>query len=152
VLAARLDRRTPDVELRSIVDRAELLAMQRSLEDVYVDESIGRYVVDLVDATRKRPTLEIGASPRGSLALILLSRAKAVLAGRDYVVPEDVKAVAVPALAHRLRLRPDLWVRGVRADDVVRDCLAEVVAPPAQIPADRVPAAAGPSAGEVGTS
>ncbi|MGE3835628.1 MAG: AAA family ATPase, partial [Acidimicrobiia bacterium] len=134
VLAGRIDRRAPEVELRSIVDRAELLDMQHSLEDVHVDESIGRYVVAVVDATRSRPTLELGASPRGSLALLLLSRAKAVLSGRDYVVPEDVKSVAVPALAHRLRLRPDLWVRGVRAEDVVRDCLAEVPAPPAQQP------------------
>jgi MoxR-like ATPase len=156
VLAGRLDRRTPEVELHAVVDKEELLAMQRSLEDVHVDETIGRYVVDLVDATRRRPSLELGASPRGSLALVLLSRARAVLAGRDYVVPEDVKAVAVPALAHRLRLRPDLWVRGVRADDVVRECLAEVVAPPAQVPeaagADSSAGRRRPSGGEAGSS
>jgi MoxR-like ATPase len=75
--------------------------------------------------------VEVGASPRGSLALLALGRARAALAGRDYVVPEDVKAVAVAALAHRLRLRAELWLRGDRAEDVVRACLSSVPTPAA---------------------
>jgi MoxR-like ATPase len=132
VLARRAERRSDEVALRQVVSRDELVAMQASLEDVYVSEAIGRYMVSLVGATRGRPAVEIGASPRGSLALMLLSRARAVLAGRDFVVPEDVKAVAVPALAHRLRLRPELWVRGERPERVVEACLSEVPVPAAE--------------------
>jgi MoxR-like ATPase len=124
-----MERRAADVVLQPVVDRDEFLAMQLALEDVYVAESVGRYMVALVAATRHRAGVEVGASPRGSLALLTASRAHAVLAGRDFVVPEDVKAVALPALAHRLRLRPDLWVRGVKPDDVVDECLREVPTP-----------------------
>ena len=132
VLERRLQRRTPEVTLRPVVQRDEFLAMQIALEDVYVSESIGRYIVAIVSSTRERPTIELGASPRASLAVLLASRARAALAGRDFVVPEDVKAVAVAALAHRLRLRPDLWVRGATPDDVVAECLDEVPTPPAE--------------------
>ncbi|HZV53098.1 MAG TPA: ATPase, partial [Candidatus Dormibacteraeota bacterium] len=75
------------------------------------------------------PRVQVGASPRGTLALLKLARARAVLAGRDFVTPEDVKSVAVPALAHRLTLRPELWVRRVRGEDVVRECLEAVPVP-----------------------
>jgi MoxR-like ATPase len=132
MLARRLERGAPEVGLTQVVDRDELLAMQAALENVHVAESIGRYVVALAAATRQRPGVELGASPRGSLAVVLAARAHAMLAGRDFVVPEDVKAVAVPALAHRLRLRPDLWVRGERPDDIVAACLAEVPTPDAE--------------------
>ena len=83
-------------------------------------------------ATRAKPAVDVGASPRGTLALLQASRARAVLAGRDFVVPEDVKALAVAALAHRIALRPDLWVQGLRAEQVVAECLAEVPTPPAE--------------------
>jgi len=143
VLARRAERRSEEVALRRVVSREELVAMQASLEDVYVSEAVGRYMVALVGATRGRPAVEIGASPRGSLALMLLSRARAVLQGRDFVVPEDVKAVAVPALAHRLRLRPELWVRGERPERVIEACLSEVPVPaPEDLP--REAAAGGP--------
>src|SRR5205823_8555031 len=102
------------------------------LESVHVAESLGRYIVDIVRATRAGAGVEVGASPRGSLALMLAARASAVVAGRDFVVPEDVKAVAVPALAHRLRLRPDLWVRGEKPDDAIARCLQEVPVPAGQ--------------------
>ena len=88
--------------------------------------------VDVVAATRTALQLAVGASPRGSLALLKLSRAKAALAGRDFVVPEDVKAVAVAALAHRLTLKPELWVQRVRGEDVVADALESVPTPPAE--------------------
>jgi len=106
--------------------------MQRALEQVHVSPAIEGYIVDIVTATRGSARLAVGASPRGSLALLKLSRAKAALAGRDFVVPEDVKAVAVPALAHRLTLRPELWVQRIRGDDVVAEALATVPTPPAE--------------------
>jgi MoxR-like ATPase len=129
VLARRLERGTPDTTLRSVVDRDEFVAMQLALERVHVSEGVGRYIVALVASTRSRPTVEVGASPRGSLAVLAASRARAVLAGRDFVVPEDVKAVAVSALAHRIRLRADLWVRGVKPESVVEECMHEVPTP-----------------------
>jgi MoxR-like ATPase len=129
MLERRLDRQADEVELRRVVDRETLLEMQRAVETVHVDESVGRYVVTLVGATRESPSVSVGASPRGSLALLKLARCRAALAGRDFVTPDDVKNVAVPALAHRLVLRPELWVQGRSGEDVVRDVLEEVPTP-----------------------
>ena len=106
--------------------------LQRALEQVHVSEAIEGYVVDLVTATRESRRLAVGASPRGSIALLKLSRAKAALAGRDFVTPEDVKAVAVPALAHRLTVKPELWVQRLRGEDVVEEALETVPTPPAE--------------------
>jgi MoxR-like ATPase len=122
------------VELREVVDRAELLAMQRAVEGVHADPGILEYAVDLVAATRESAQVQVGASPRGTLALLKLGRAKAALEGRDYVTPDDVKRIAVPALAHRITLRPELWIQHVAAEDVVRDCLAGLAAPPVRVP------------------
>jgi MoxR-like ATPase len=132
LLARRLARGEDEVQLRPVVDAAGLLEMQRALERVHVSESMEGYIVDLVTATRTSPRLAVGASPRGSLALLKLARAKAALSGRDFVVPEDVKAIAVPALAHRLTLRPELWVQRIRGEDVVADALESVPTPPAE--------------------
>ena len=132
LLARRLDRGMDEVELRPVVDAETLVSMQRALEQVHVSEAIEGYIVDLVAATRDSKRLAVGASPRGSLALLKLSRAKAAVAGRDFVVPEDVKAVAVPALAHRLTLRPELWVQRIRGEDVVAEALETVPTPPAE--------------------
>jgi MoxR-like ATPase len=132
LLSRRLRRGEDEVALQPVVDAATLLEMQRSLEEVHVSAAIEGYIVDLVAATRTSPRLAVGASPRGSLALLKLSRAKAALDGRDFVVPEDVKAVAVPALAHRLTLRPELWVQRIRGEDVVQEALASVPTPPAE--------------------
>jgi MoxR-like ATPase len=132
VLDQRRARRTDEVELSPIVDGETLLAMQQALEDVHVSPSIGYYIVDVVRATRESRSVQVGASPRGSLALLKLARANAVLDGRDFVVPDDVKAVAVPALAHRLLLKPELWVQRVRPEDVVREQLETVPTPPAE--------------------
>jgi MoxR-like ATPase len=128
----RLARRTDDVVLEQVVDRERLLELQAALEQVHVSSSVGFYMVDLVTATRRSSRVQVGASPRGTLALMKLSRGRAALQGRDFVIPEDVKAVAVPALSHRLSLRPELWVQKVRAEDVVRDCLESVPAPSAE--------------------
>jgi MoxR-like ATPase len=131
ILERRADRRDDDVHLSAVVERQELVAMQRAVEDVYVSESVGRYMVALAVATRESPSVQVGASPRGTLALMKLARAKAILDGRDFVVPDDVKAVAVPALAHRIALRPELWVQRVQAEDVVKECLASIPVPTA---------------------
>ena len=132
VLAERAERRTDDVRLSPVVDRDTLLAMQLACEDVHVSEPVGLYMVDVVAATRNAPSIQVGASPRGSLALLKLSRCRAALDGRDYVTPDDVKSVAVPALAHRLTLRPELWVQRISAEDVVRERLATVATPVAE--------------------
>ena len=126
----RLQRTADEVELTQVASPTDLLGLQRAVEDVHVAESVGRYMVEVVAATRASPRVQVGSSPRGTLALLKLSRAKAALAGRDFVTPEDVKAVAVPALAHRLILRPELWVRRVRTDDVVAELLEQVPTPP----------------------
>ena len=132
MLGRRIERGEDEVPLTAIVDAPTLVAMQRALEQVHVAPSIEGYIVDLVAATRTSQRLAVGASPRGSLALMKLSRARAALAARDFVVPEDVKAIAVPALAHRLTLRPELWVQRIRGEDVVAEALATVPTPPAE--------------------
>jgi MoxR-like ATPase len=132
VLSRRVERRVDEVPLEAVVDRDTLLEMQRTIELVHVSESIQRYCVDVVAATRASQSTAVGASPRGSLALMKLARCRAALAGRDFVLPDDVKAIAVPALAHRLVLRPELWVQRVSAEDVVRDTLATVPTPKAE--------------------
>ena len=128
----RLERRMDDLRLEPLIESAELRELQTALEMVHVSSSVGFYVVDLVTATRRSGRVQVGASPRGTLAIIKLARGRAALQGRDYVVPEDVKAVAVPALSHRLTLRPELWVQRIRAEDVVRECLESVPAPSAE--------------------
>ncbi len=129
MLRRRLDRGSAQPALNEVVTVDELLAMRESLEAVEVDQDILDYVVALVNATRIAAQVQVGASPRGGLALVQLARARAVLAGRDYVVTEDVKAVAVPALAHRISLRPELWVRRVSADEVVASLLSATPTP-----------------------
>jgi MoxR-like ATPase len=132
ILARRMQRASDELTLQPVTDAAGVLALQAALEQVHVAEPVGYYIVDLVAATRADPNLQVGASPRGALAVLKLARAKAVLAGRDFVTPDDVKAVAVPALAHRLTLRPELWVRRVDPDRVVGELLARVATPTAR--------------------
>jgi MoxR-like ATPase len=132
ILDRRIERREDEVTLEPVVDRETLLAMQQAVELVHVAESVRAYCVDLVAATRASASAAVGASPRGSLALLKLARTKAALSGRDYVLPDDVKAVAVPALAHRLVLRPELWVQRISAEDVVREVLVSVPTPKAE--------------------
>ena len=129
MLARRLDRKTERAQLRQVVDAGELLAMRDSLEQVEVSPDLLDYVVSIVGATRQHPQIQVGASPRGGLALVQLARGQALLRERDYVIPDDVKTIAVPALAHRITLRPELWVRQVSADDVVARLLTTVPVP-----------------------
>jgi len=132
ILERRLARGEDAVQLSPVVDRKTLLAMQGAIEDVYVAESIGRYIVEVVSATRASARLQVGASPRGSLALLKLARCRAALHGRDFATPDDVKAVAVPGLGHRLMLKPELWVQRISGDDVVRETLEQVPTPSAE--------------------
>jgi len=144
IIRRRLQRRTDTTELDPVVDTATMLALQASMEDVLVSESVIRYCVLLVHATRSSTQVHVGASPRGVEALVKLARSRAALEGRSYVTPDDVKAVAVPALAHRIVLLPELWVRGTDTESVVEACLASVPTPPT-LPPDTRSAAAGGS-------
>ena len=132
ILSRRMARREDEVELTPVVDGPTLLRLQAAIEDVYLGDAVGSYIVEIVAATRASISTSVGASPRGSLALLKLARCKAALAGRDFVTPEDVKAVAVPALAHRLMLKPELWVQQLAAEDVVREILETVPTPAAE--------------------
>ena len=129
IIRRRIERGTDDAEIEPVVGRADVLGLQATMESVTVSHSIIEYCVSLVHATRSSPKVQAGASPRGVDALVKLSRARAVLRRRSYVTPDDVKAVAGPALAHRLVLRPELWVRGVEAASVVDECLDSVPTP-----------------------
>ena len=129
VIRRRAVRGREDVELARICDAGTVLAMREAIEGVEISEPVGRYLVDVVRATRSLAGVEVGSSPRGALALLLASRARAALAGRDFVLPDDIKALAVACLAHRLMLVPDLWLRGGRPEDLVGQCLDAVPVP-----------------------
>lgn len=129
VLARRLARRREEVVVDRVTDADGLLAMQQAVETVTVDESVSRYCVGLVSATRQHPDVLTGSSPRGSLALVLTARAFAVLRGRDYVIPEDVKAVARSVLSHRISVKPELWMTQASGRRVVDAVLKEVPTP-----------------------
>ncbi len=129
VVARRVARGRDVAPLDVVSTPAELVAAQLAVEQVHVADAVRAYLVDVVRATRDHSQVEVGASPRGSLALVKLARAAAVLDGRDYVIPDDVKGVAVPGLAHRLVLRPELWIQGISGTDVVTACLDNVPAP-----------------------
>jgi MoxR-like ATPase len=132
VMLRRLARGEDEVELEAVVDAPTLVEMQVSLEQVYTAEAIVDYIARLVRATRENPRVQVGSSPRGGLAIVKLARGRAVLRGRGYVTPEDVKAVAVPALAHRLTLAPELWLQQLRGDEVVAEVLDQVPTPAAE--------------------
>jgi MoxR-like ATPase len=132
VLQRRLQRRQEEHDLAPVTDAVGLLAMQAAVETVNVEQSVVRYCVALAAETRQHPHVLMGSSPRGSLALMLTARAYAVIAGRDYVVPEDVKSVAPSVLAHRVTVKPELWMSNVSGDSVARSVLAQVETPSAR--------------------
>ncbi|TQM81200.1 MoxR-like ATPase [Saccharothrix saharensis] len=129
VLRRRLVRQREETEVEPVLDAERLRRLQHGVEQVSVDDDVLRYCVDLAAATRAHPAVEVGASPRGAQALVLVGRALAVLDGRDFVLPEDVKECAVPALAHRLTLRPETWTSGVTGVEVVTELLGRVAGP-----------------------
>ncbi len=129
VLERRRRRRADDATLEAVTTPDEVRALQAAIEDVHVEPAVEGYMVDIVAATRAHSQVDVGASPRGSLALLKVSRARAAIAGRDFVTPDDVKAVAMPALAHRIILKPDPWIRGVRTASILADVLGQVPVP-----------------------
>jgi MoxR-like ATPase len=129
VLVRRLDRRQEEVDLDQVTDAAGVLEMQAATETVRVDESVGRYCVDLAVATREHADVLTGASPRGSLGLVLAARAWAVIRGRENVIPEDVTAVARSVLAHRITVKPELWMTQASGRRVVDAVLGSVPTP-----------------------
>jgi MoxR-like ATPase len=129
ILSRRIRRKEDEVRVARVSSPEQVVGMQRAIEDVHVDEGLESYIVDIVSRTRTHPQVEVGASPRGSLALLKLSRARAALRGRDYVTPDDAKEVAVEGLAHRLILKPDPWIKGVRTGTIVQEILASVPVP-----------------------
>lgn len=129
MLRRRLERGTAELTIGEVVDADQLLAMQAAVERVTVHDDVLRYVVSLAAATRSHPQVVVGASPRAELDLVQLARARAVLNGRDYVLPEDVKGLAVPAFGHRITLRPEMWVRSMHGADVVDQLLQRLPVP-----------------------
>jgi len=129
MLRRRRERRTDAFQIERVTDASELLAMRQAIEEIHVDPDVERYIVRLVDATRRDKRVVVGASPRGSLALLKLARVQAALDGRAYVIPDDVKAFARPALIHRLILTPDLWMQRRAADSVLDEVIRTVDVP-----------------------
>ncbi|AIF68537.1 ATPase [Palaeococcus pacificus DY20341] len=130
ILKRRIERKRDEVEINPVVSPQDVVEMRRGIEEVYISDAILDYIVDIIEATRSdKKNVEIGASPRGSLALMKLSRAYAALNGRDYVIPDDVKAVAIPALSHRLILKRELWYLHVSQEKVMERILEKVPVP-----------------------
>lgn len=129
ILAQRGARQQEAINLQPIIDADQLLQIQATVEHVHSSEPIETYIVSLAAATRAHPQVQVGASPRGSLALYQLARAHAMVQKRDFVLPDDVKTMASAALAHRLLLKPELWIRGIQAEDVIHDILEHTPIP-----------------------
>src|SRR6267143_750609 len=132
ILKRRLKRAHEEIRLEPVVDGETILELQKTVEGIHVDDDVLGYVTDIVQATRAQRQIEVGASPRGSLAIFKLARARAVFHGRDYVIPDDVKEVAAPALVHRMIMKVESWVKGVNPRVVVDEILKTVPVPKAK--------------------
>jgi MoxR-like ATPase len=129
IMRRRMSRAQEDVVLEPVADSATILDLQKTVEGIHVDDDVLGYIADIVQATRSQRQIEIGASPRGSLGIFKLSRARAIFHGRDYVIPDDVKEVAAPALAHRLIMKAESWVKGTNPNQVLEDILKTIPVP-----------------------
>ncbi|MBU7015094.1 MAG: MoxR family ATPase [Theionarchaea archaeon] len=129
IIERRKERKEDDVHVERVVDSRKIMKMQKACEEVFIHHDIQQYIVDMVQATRDHPSVEVGASPRGSLALFKLARARAALRGRDFVLPDDVKDVAMPALRHRIILKPEIWYTRVSEDTVLAQILDKIPVP-----------------------
>jgi MoxR-like ATPase len=129
ILDRRTKRESEEVQINQIVSKDEVLAMQKSVEKIHIDPELQRYIVKIVSETRSYSGVELGASPRGSLAILKLSKARAWFHERNYVLPDDIKAIAVPALSHRIILTADQWIRGTKAESIIKGILAKVEVP-----------------------
>jgi len=132
ILKRRMQRGREDVQLEPVANAETILALQKTVEGIHVDDDVLGYVTDIVQATRTQRQVEVGASPRGSLAIFKLARARAVFHGRDFVIPDDVKEVAAPALVHRMIMKAESWVKGVDPRLVVNEILKIVPVPKAK--------------------
>lgn len=132
ILRRRMLRAREDVQLEPVANAETILALQKTVEGIHVDDDVLAYVTDIVQATRTQRQVEVGASPRGSLAIFKLARARAVFHSRDFVIPDDVKEVAAPALAHRMIMKAESWVKGVDPRLVVDEILKAVPVPKAK--------------------
>ncbi len=129
ILSRRIARGKDAVDVDVITDPQRVIAMQQACEDVYVDPALRMYMVEIVARTREDPRVLVGASPRGSQALLKTSRASAALRGRDFVTPDDIKSVAEIAVAHRLILKPEHQIKGLEPGEVIQSILREVPVP-----------------------
>ncbi len=129
ILRRRVDRKKDDVDVNPVASKEDLIYLQSLAEEVYVSDDIKRYIAAIVQYTRKSPEVEVGASVRGSLAILKLARAKALIEGRKFVLPDDVKYVATPALRHRLILKPEFWLKGIKNDEIILRILNELPVP-----------------------
>jgi MoxR-like ATPase len=129
ILKRRRMRGKDEIDVSQVCSADTILELQKAVEQVHMDDAIDQYIVSIVEATRHLDQVEVGASPRGSLALMRLSAAKAAMSGRDFVTPEDVHEMAGPALAHRLILAADPWIRGVRSEDVLNALIKSTPVP-----------------------
>ncbi|WP_058853321.1 AAA family ATPase [Nocardia jinanensis] len=134
MIRRRLERGAAQPRVNQVIDAKGLLEMRHAVEFVSVHPDVVSYVVALASATRAHAQVEVGASPRSELDLVQMARARALLNGRDFVVPEDVKALAIPAIAHRITLRPEMWVRRIRGEDVISELLRRLPVPRAATP------------------
>jgi len=129
ILRRRRERKSDATSVNAVTDQNELLGVQELVEEIFLHEDLERYIVDIVGRTRGHTNVSVGASPRGSLAIMKLARAIAAASGRGFVIPDDVKQTAVPALRHRLVLAPDLWMRADAAEEVIESILNLVPVP-----------------------
>src|SRR5207253_8917817 len=129
ILQRRMKRAAEGVHLEPVLETDTILEMQRKLEEIHVDDDVLGYITDVVQATRNQRQIEVGSSPRGSLAIFKLCRARAVFHGRDYVVPDDVKEVAVSALVHRVIMKTESWVKGTDPNQSIEEVLKTVPVP-----------------------
>ena len=129
ILRRRRERRQEEVALRRVSGAEEILEMRAMVEGVHVDSDLESYIAELVHATRVDRRVAVGASPRGSLAFLKLARASAALAGRDYVLPDDIKRFATPVLSHRLILQPEYWMSRQVAGEVITDVFTKTAVP-----------------------
>jgi MoxR-like ATPase len=129
ILRRRDQAMSDEVAVRAVVTPDEVRAMKQEIEKIHLEDTIEDYIVGIVRATREHKDVDVGASPRGSLALMKLAKGKAFLDGRSYVVPDDVKSIAVPALGHRLVLKAEGWMKGKRPELIIEEALQSVPVP-----------------------
>lgn len=129
ILKRRSSRVKDEVMIENVVSKSDFISLQNIVEKIHVDDSIESYIVDIVNKTRTHPQVEIGSSPRGSLALFKLARSSALISGRDFVIPDDVKKVIKIALSHRIILKPEPWIRGIKPEEIIDDVVKNTPVP-----------------------